>query len=215
MTTLYATPLSANARKAQAAVAELGLDVDVRLVNVYAGEGRSAEYLRVHPEGKVPALVDGALTLTESNAILVHLAEVHAGGRLFPRDAAERATILSWLFWEAAHWQPALTTVLAGFVGHALLPEHVPAPGAPPHWKHEPLVACLGRLETHLSGRGWLVGESPSIADLSVGGMTTYLAAAGFPFDAFPGFAAWHARLEGLEGWRATATPPWDGGQRA
>ena len=53
MLTLYTTPLSANGRKVQAAGRHLGLDLEIRLVNVYAGEGRTPEYLRVNPTGKI------------------------------------------------------------------------------------------------------------------------------------------------------------------
>src|SRR5208283_1663572 len=52
--TLYATPLSANGRKALAVCRHLGLKPETRLVNVYKGEGRTPEYLAVNPLGKVP-----------------------------------------------------------------------------------------------------------------------------------------------------------------
>jgi glutathione S-transferase len=61
--TLYTTPLSANGRKVLAVSHHLGLEPEIKLVNVYKGEGRTAEYLSINPSGKIPTLVDGDLVL--------------------------------------------------------------------------------------------------------------------------------------------------------
>lgn len=209
MLTLYSTPLSANGRKVLAASRHLGLEPEIRHVDVYRGEGQHPAYLAINPSGKIPALVEGGLPLTESNAILQYLDEAHGGFRLSSKDPAVRAGIASWLFWEAAHWQPALTPVLAPLVGHRLLPDAVPAPATGPDWDDPGLAPLLGRLEQVLGGRGFLAGEAPTLADLSVGGMTTYFRAAGFPGARFPALAAWLGRLEGLPAWQETAVAPW------
>jgi glutathione S-transferase len=179
---------------------------------VYRGEGRTPEYLAIHPAGKIPVLVDGPLTLSESNAILVYLAEAHGEGRLWSREPAQRAVILRWLFWEAAQWQPALIGVLAPFVGHRLLPDVVPAPPGAPDWRDERLAPLLAELERTLAAQPFLAGEALTIADLSVAGMATYLRAAGFPFASHPAFARWYERIEALEAWRSTEADPWRAG---
>lgn len=51
---------------------ELGVEFEAVTVNMLAGEHRSAEFLKVNPAGKLPVLVDGDLTLTESVAIVVY-----------------------------------------------------------------------------------------------------------------------------------------------
>jgi glutathione S-transferase len=211
MIELHTTPLSANGRKVLAACIHLGLEPTVHHVNVYAGEGRRPEYLRINPSGKIPTLVDGELVLTESNAILIYLAEAHGDFRLFSRDPAERARITRWLFWEAAHWQPVLSLVLADFVGHLLLPETVPAPRTPPNWEDERLRPLLDRLERRLGERVYVASNDLSIADFCVGGMTTYFRAAGFPFGRYPNLTTWYEGLERLDAWRETAVEPWKG----
>ena len=110
--TLYATPLSANGRKVLAVSQHVGLTPEIRLVDVYRGEGRTAEYLAINPSGKIPALVEGDFTLTESNAILQYLCEAHGDCRLWSREAKARGAIARWLFWESAHWQPVLTSAV-------------------------------------------------------------------------------------------------------
>lgn len=87
MYTLYTTPLSANGRKVVALSRHLGLDPEIVEVNVYAGMGRTPEFLGRNPWGKVPTLVDGDLTLWESNAILQYITEAHGGFRLHGRTS--------------------------------------------------------------------------------------------------------------------------------
>jgi glutathione S-transferase len=209
MLTLYTSPLSANGRKPLAVCRHLGLDPEVRLVNVYRGEGRRPEYLAINPSGRIPTLVDGEHALFESNAIMLYLCEAHGRDRLWSSEPAARAEIASWLFWESAHWQPALTSVLSAFVGHRLLPETLPAPTDPPDWDDPLLAAQLALLEGSLARRPFLAGDALTIADLGVAGMATYLRSAGFPFDAHPAFATWYARIESLEAWQSTRSPLW------
>jgi glutathione S-transferase len=200
---LHTTLLSANGRKVVALCRQLGLDPEIHEVNVYRGEGQAPAYRAINPSGRIPTLVEGGFVLTESNAILGYVADVHGGARLFSRDPRERARISSWLFWESAHWQPALIEVLTPYVGHRLLPDAISAPVGPPDWEHAKLRPLLDRLEAELSERPYLVGEALSLADFSVGGMTTYFRAVDFPFDAFPKLAAWCQRLDALPAWGA------------
>lgn len=209
MFTLYTTPLSANGRKPLAVSHHLGLAPEIRLVNVYTGEGRAPAYLEINPLGKIPTLVDGDFALFESNATLVYVSEAYGGLRLFSRDPRGRADILRWMFWESSHWQPALSVVLGPIVGHRLLPKVLPAPAAPPDWTHAQLAPQLAFLEAQLAGRAFLTGAELTLADFAVAGMTTYFRAARFPFDAYPNIRAWCGRIDALEAWKASADPLW------
>lgn len=216
MFTLYTTPLSANGRKPLAVSHHLGLAPEIRVVNVYAGDGRTPSYLAINPLGKIPTLVDGDLALSESNAILVYIAEAYGSLRLFSRDPRARADILRWLFWESSAWQPALSAVLAPIVGHRLLPKVLSAlAGAPPpsepDWAHAQLAPQLAFLEGQLAGRAFLTGPELTLADFAVAGMTTYFRAADFPFGAYPNIRAWCGRIDALEAWKASADPLWRG----
>lgn len=209
MLTLYTHPRSANGRKPLAVCRHLGLAPEIRLVDVYRGEGRTVEYLAIDPAGRIPALVEDELVLHESNAIMLYLCEAHGDGRLWPAAPLERARIARWLFWEAAHWQPALTAVLSACVGHRLLPDVVPAPERPPDWQDPRLAPLLAGLERSLADRTWLEGDAPSLADFGVAAMTTYFRCGAFPSDAFPAIRGWLERLDALDAWRASADPLW------
>ena len=209
MFTLYTTPLSANGRKTLAVSRHLGLDPAIELVDVYRGEGRRPEYLAIHPRGKVPALVDGDLTLTESNAILQYVSDAYAGSRLWGRDAKRRADVSRWLFWESSEWQPALIPVLSAFVGRLVVPALASSPAVEVDWENARARELARDLDDHLRARRFLAGDEITLADFSVAGMMTYARPAGFPFEAFPRLDEWYARIEELEAWRATAAGPW------
>lgn len=209
MLKLYATARSANGRKVLAVARELGLAAEVHVVDVYRGEGRSPEYLRINPSGKIPALVEGDFVLTESNAILTYLSDAHGDARLQSRDPKARARIAQWLHFESAHWQPVLSTLLAAVVGHRLFPDRVPAPASAVAWDDERVRPLLAALEASLSAQPFVAGAALSLADFALGGMTTYFRAGAFPFARFPSVAAWYGRLQGLDSWRATADPLW------
>jgi glutathione S-transferase len=209
MLKIYATPLSANGRKVLAVSRHLGLNPGIYDINVYRGEGRSPEYLAINASGKIPTLVDGEFVLTESNAILLYLAEAHGANRLWSSEPKQRSRIAQWLFWESAHWQPTLIVFLSELVGHRLLPERIPSPRHAPDWSSAAVQPILKTLETGLGADAFVSGAEATIADFAVAGMLTYFRAAAFPFERFPKIAAWYARIESFESWRATQSPLW------
>jgi GST-like protein len=90
---------------------EAGLDYRIMPISVGDGEQHAPAYRAVSPNDKVPAIVDHApadggppLSLFESGAILLYLAE--KTGRFLPGDARGRATMMQWLFWQAAGLSP-------------------------------------------------------------------------------------------------------------
>ncbi|HEY0681986.1 MAG TPA: glutathione S-transferase family protein [Steroidobacter sp.] len=76
------------------ALEEVGQPYDVRLVSF--GELKKPEHRRLHPFGQIPTYEEGDLTLFESGAIILHIAERHAG--LLPEDANARARAIAWMF---------------------------------------------------------------------------------------------------------------------
>jgi len=209
MLTVYSTPVSANGRKVLALIHHLDIPAEVQLVDVYQGQGQTADYRALNPFGKVPTLTDGDFVLLESNAILIYLAEVHGACRLSSSDARDRAKICQWLFWEAAHWQPAWTNVMTPLAGHKLRPDLFKPPAAPPNWQDDELVGLLGYIDAQLEARRWLVGDGLTIADLSVAAMMTYARIGGFPFGDYPNLSRWYQHIEALAAWQATASEVW------
>ena len=207
---LYTHPLSANGRKVLAAAYYLNLAPEIKLINVYLGDGQRPEYLAINPFGKIPTLKKGDFILWESNAILQYIAENYGDQLLTVHSSEQKADIARWLFWESSHWQPAISTVLTTVVGHRLLPQLIPAPSSAPHWNEPNFKKNVEYLEQHLKSHPFLVADKLTIADLSIAGMMTYFRYAEFPFHQYPALCKWYETIEALDAWKKSAATLWD-----
>jgi len=88
---------------------ELGVPFELQLVDTDRAQHRSAEYLKLNPNGLIPVLLDGGLVLYETAAICLHLADTHAAAGLAPPvGSPERAQFYKWLSWMSTTLQPTL-----------------------------------------------------------------------------------------------------------
>jgi GST-like protein len=112
-----------NGRKPAIMLEECGLEYSVHPVNIRDGEQFKPEFVKICPNSKIPAMVDGdaGVSIFESGAILVYLAE--KTGKLLPAKNPGRAKVLEWLFWQMANPGPML-----GQANHFLnaAPEKIP-----------------------------------------------------------------------------------------
>ena len=96
---LYFHPKSPNATAVLAVSYELGIALDLQEVNLPGGEQRQPAFLKINPNGKLPALQDGDFVLWESGAIIQYLAAQKPGNSLWPADNRVRADITRWQLW--------------------------------------------------------------------------------------------------------------------
>jgi glutathione S-transferase len=104
---LYSGRRSPNARKVRLLAKELDLTLEIVSPDFAKGELRSPDFLALNPNGKVPVLDDNGFLLWESAAILHYLAGKRPERGLVPGDPKKRAVLDQWLFWWAAHVEPA------------------------------------------------------------------------------------------------------------
>lgn len=107
---------SINVRKLLWTCAELGLSPDYE---DWGGETRSTsdpEFLALNPKGLIPVLIDGDVTLTESNTICRYLAVREGRDDLLPTGAAARAEIESWMDWQLSELNNAWRAAFMGLV---------------------------------------------------------------------------------------------------
>jgi len=200
---LYHHPFSSNARKAVMTAELLGLDVELVLVDLPAGENQEPEYLARNPMGKVPTLEDGGLTLWESHAIMQYMAEKKPGNTLYPAEVAARADVNRWLFWMSAHWSPGI----AMLVNQNFLKQRMGRgePDATIVALGEGEVARYGEvLDDHLATRDYLCGKALTLADVAVAAPLMYTVPGKLPVDEFANLQRWFARIQELEVWKRT-----------
>lgn len=100
MIDLY-TAATPNGHKVSIMLEELGLPYTVHALSFDRQEQKAADYLKINPNGRIPAIVDrdnGDFAVFESGAILLYLAEMT--GRLLPADAKGRSTVIQWLMFQ-------------------------------------------------------------------------------------------------------------------
>ncbi len=110
-----------NGQKASIMLEETGLAYEVHPVNIGEDEQFEAEFVTVSPNSKIPAIVDDGVSIFESGAILIHLAE--KTGKFLAAEGLERAKALEWLMFQMAGLGPML-----GQTNHFLnaAPEKIP-----------------------------------------------------------------------------------------
>lgn len=190
MLDLYYWP-TPNGHKITLFLEEAGLPYTVKPVNIGAGDQFKPEFLAISPNNKMPAIVDhapadggGPLSVFESGAILVYLAE--KTGRFLPSDPRGRTATLEWLFWQMGGLGP-----MSGQMGHfnVYAPESIPY--AIDRYGRE--VARLhGVMDKRLATHDWLAGDEYTIADMAsfpwIGAYEKLPA----DFNAFPNLKRWH-----------------------
>jgi GSH-dependent disulfide-bond oxidoreductase len=102
-----------NGRKPSIMLEECGLEYSVHPINIRNGDQFKPEFVKICPNSKIPAIVDhdAGVSIFESGAILVHLAE--KTGKFLPAKNPARAKVFEWLFWQMANVGP-----MFGQAGH-------------------------------------------------------------------------------------------------
>ena len=171
---------------------ELGLDYEIVKMSFDPASLQSADYLKINPFGKVPVLVDGAVTMSESVAIVEYILNRYADGRLEPdHDSPEYGKYLQWLhFGESTMMGP-----VAQMASHAVfLPEEQRSPAileqGKKTWSH-----YLDILDKELADKDYLCGDEFTAADIVIG-YTLFIVKL-FKLDpgGFPNIDAYYERL--------------------
>lgn len=156
---------SSRARRALWTLVEAGAEFSFHKVDLAAGDHLEPAFLAINPNGKVPALVDGDLTLFESAAICNYIAGKFPQARLLPQpDTKEAALCQQWMFWVVGELEQPLWSM--GKHRFALPAEQRLVrmlEVAAFEWQRPAAV-----LADHLDGREYMVGESFTVADIMV-----------------------------------------------
>lgn len=153
---------------------------------------RSAEFLKINPNGHIPSMDDDGLKLHESLAINLYLAKKH-GGALAPANLAEDGLMTMWSLWAANELETSALQILTHRAGKVELRDPKLAQAAV-----DALRAPFAVLDQSLAASGFLVGGRFTVADINVAEVVRYAMAAPELFSAAPNVKAWlescHAR---------------------
>jgi GST-like protein len=150
-----------NGRKASIALEELGLPYTAHAIDISKDEQFAPDFLKISPNNRIPAIVDrdNGMTLMESGAILIYLAD--KAGKLLPKDGEKRYRVIEWLMWQMGGPGPML-----GQVHHFVKYNPGKAPYAEERYLKE-AHRLYGVLDRRLDGREFVADEY-SIADIAI-----------------------------------------------
>lgn len=167
-----------------------------------AGLTRSADWRQdVNPMGEVPVLEEGGRKLTQSAAIMLHLADRHGAYGGTTEDESQE--VLRWLFFDNHKFTSYFATLrfMKSFAPTTPDPAVV-------SWLRGRVEGAFGIVERHLAECDYLVGDAPTIADMSLCGYLYFpVEESGIDLQAsYPAMARWTERLRMLPGWK----PPYE-----
>lgn len=167
-----------------------GINHELIDVDLMSGEHKKDPFLKLNPSGQVPVVEDGETIVTDSNAILVYLARKYAPEWL-PGDLILEAEVQKFLSLAAGEIAngPAAARLITVF-GSPLSPDRAMTVAK----------TAFDRLEQHLEGRQWLVGDRPSIADVAIYSYTAHAPEGNVSLELYPNIRDLLARIEELPG---------------
>lgn len=189
---LHRHPLSGHSHRVEVFLSLLGLKADIIDVDLMSGAHKQPEFLAKNSFGQVPVLEDGEYTLSDSNAILVYLANKYDIDRQWlPENLNEQAQVQKFLSLAAGKlaFGPALARLGTVF-GANIDTDNVIASSH----------ALLTQIDSHLADKDWLVTGLPTIADVA---NYTYIAHApegSVSLEQYKNITAWLKRFEALIG---------------
>ncbi|WP_420583581.1 glutathione S-transferase family protein [Ruegeria sp.] len=187
---IHSFPLSGHAHRAVLFASLAGIEHEVIDVDLAGGAHKSEAFLAMNPFGQVPVIEDGDVVVSDSNAILVYLARKFAPSYL-PSDPVREAEVQKFLTLAAGEiaFGPAAARLITVF-------------NAPfeTEFTHRIAGVVLGKLDAHLEGREWLVGDAPTIADVAIYSYTAHAPEGGVSLEPYANVRRLLSNIEGLDG---------------
>lgn len=193
---IHSFPLSGHAHRVELFASLAGIGHEIINVDLGGGEHKGDSFLALNPVGQVPVIEDGEVVISDSNAILVYLARRYAPSYL-PQDPVLEAEVQRFL------------TLAAGEIAFG------PAAARLINVFNAPLDAqfCKGvadrvfnKLEAHMIDRQFLVGGTPTIADIAIYSYTAHAPEGGISLEPYPNLRRLLTNIEALPGFKPMQT---------
>ncbi|MFI8480798.1 glutathione S-transferase family protein [Pseudomonas sp. NPDC078700] len=188
---LYRHPLSGHAHRVELLLSLLNVPTELVFIDLANGEHKKPEFLAINPFGQVPVIDDNGTLISDSNSILVYLAQKYGSGSWQFEDPLSAARTQRWLSVAAGQvaYGPAAARLITVF-GAAFNAEEVI------NRSH----VLLKLMETELDDSPFLLGTEPSIADVANYSYIAHAPEGNVSLQDYPNVRAWLERIEALPG---------------
>ncbi|MGI9502941.1 MAG: glutathione S-transferase family protein [Geminicoccaceae bacterium] len=187
---IHSFPLSGHAHRVRLFASLAGIAHEVIDVDLAKGAHKQQPFLALNPAGQVPVIEDGDDVISDSNAILVYLARKYAPSYI-PADPKGEAEVQKFLTLAAGElaFGPAAARLITVFKA-PLDADFCKATAA----------KVLGKLEAHMAGRDFLVGDKPTIADIAIYSYSAHAPEGNVSLEPYPNVRRLLANIEALDG---------------
>ncbi len=200
--TFYFAPMS-TASITEAVLAELDIPFELVTLNISVGDTRKPEFLKINPNGRVPAIMHEGVAIWESSAITMYLGEVFGvDKKLYPTPGPKRGEAMKWIAWSNVTFAEPASRLFA-----SLPPEMQGDAETNSQEKVAPemksavamekakadLIDCLRILNGGLEGRSFLIGDY-SLADTHLQGIVGWIGSMDIDLTPFPNVIGWLKR---------------------
>jgi GST-like protein len=174
-----------NDQKVMIMLEELGVECYLDWVDIGRGEQHTPQYTAINPNATIPTLVDGAITVFESAAIMTYLAE--KTGRFLPLEGQARYETIQWTYFQMANVGPMM--------GQAFrFQKNAPGSDACVYFVSE-VDRLLSVADAHLADREWFAAGEYTIADMALYPWVRGAEVLGLSWEDYPNVARWCGRV--------------------
>ncbi|XP_023234411.1 glutathione S-transferase 1-like [Centruroides vittatus] len=185
---IYYAPVSGPCRAAMMTAKHIGLELNVKKINLMAGETRKPEYLAMNPQHCVPTIDDNGFILWESRAVMTYFVNKYAPeSDLYPKDPQKRALVDKMLYFDIGLLYKTLAETLFGplFRGEKLNPD-----------KEKAFRDALTLYDGYLQKTPYAAGSHITLADLSLLASLSFTILADYDISDFPHVKAWYEKVK-------------------
>jgi len=191
----YYIPGSAPCRAVLMTAKAVGVEMNLKLIDLMKGEQMKPEFIKINPQHTIPTLVDNGFALWESRAIMIYLAEKYGKtDSLYPKCPKKRAVINQRLYFD-------MGTLYQRFADYYYPQLFAKQPANPENYKK--MEAAFEFLDQFLDGQTYAAGDTLTLADLSLLATVSTYEVAKFDISKYPNVHKWYNHCK-------TVAPGWD-----
>lgn len=186
----YYLPGSSPCRSVLMTAKAVGVDLNLKILDLMSGEHLKPEFLKINPQHTIPTLVDNGFALWESRAIMIYLVEKYGKtDSLYPKCPKKRAVINQRLFFD-------LGTLYQRFADYYYPQLFAKQPANPDNFKK--MEDAFGFLNTFLEGQQFCAGDSLTLADIALVATVSTYDVAKFDISKYPNVQKWYKMMQGV-----------------
>lgn len=181
----YYLPPSPPCRSVEMCAKAVGVTLNKKILNVFAGEQMNADFIKINPQHTIPTIVDGDFAIWESRPILIYLAEKYdQTGSLYPKVPKVKGIINQRLYFD-------MGVFFKSFVDY-FVPIMLRNQPADPE-KFKEVEAAFSYLDSFLTAKPYVADtDTYTIADIALCATMTNFDAVGFDYSKYPNVAKWY-----------------------